>query len=200
MMTTQEEAQDIMGRNYFGIRQGVQYFHVNPTQDIVDALREVPFSRETLEDCKDTHVLVAIFPLSILDINGMIEQRIFVIRECPWYIKEDFAKDRGETGWCLVRKTPVPGSTSKEWDEQLALLGENEEIPSAQIMVYTIVGHYFAEGERLFKDVCVLTSSDDSNGDPIGVDNFEDRLAVQVWGRGGHSDHVGVASVRKPDL
>jgi hypothetical protein len=35
----------------------------------------------------------------------------------------------------------------------------DEEVPSAHVMIYTIVGNYLATGELLFKNIYVRTSS-----------------------------------------
>ena len=42
-------------------------------------------------------------------------------------------------------------------------------------MVYTIIGHYLATGERLFEHIYVRTSSVDSGGRRVGVGRFDSR-------------------------
>jgi len=196
--TSQKRAQQIMGRNFFGIEEAIKHYGVNPSRAQTAALTEVPFTEEVLESCKDTHVLVAVFPMSILDIRGKVEHKLFYSYENAWYNKQTFAKDRGEIGWRLVRKTPVENSTSKNWSEQQALLDKSEETPSAQIMVYTIIGHFLATGERLFENVYVRTSSVDSGGGRVSVGGFDqDGLDVNGWWDGGRDGSVGVSSARK---
>ena len=131
-------ARKIMGCNYFGVEKAIKHFGVNPTTAQLAALRQVPFSEEVLSSCKDTHILVAVFPLCIL-IRTLFEDeptRLFCNQS--WYNKEAFAKDRGEIGWHLIRKAPVENSTNKTWNDQQALLGKDDETPKAQVMVYTI--------------------------------------------------------------
>jgi len=196
--TSQKRAREIMGRNFFGIEEAIKHFGVNPSRVQTAALSDIPFTEEVLESCKDTHVLVSVFPMSILDIRGKVERKLFYSHEDSWYNKEAFAKDRGEIGWRLVRKTPVPDSTSKNWYEQQALLDKSEETLSAQVMVYTIVGHHLATGERLFEKVYVRTSSVDSDGNRVNVGYFGQLgLHVSNWWDDGRSGDLGVSSARK---
>ncbi|MDP3764437.1 MAG: hypothetical protein Q8Q95_02340 [bacterium] len=172
--TSQKTAHQIMGRNMFGVEEAIQYLGVKPTRAQISALAEVPFTEAELTEARDTHTLVAIFPLSILDIRGKVAnngQRLFY--EQDWYNKETFAKYKGEVGWHLVRKTPVMDSTSKTWDDQQKLLGKDEETPKAQVVVYAIIGHFMATGERLFEHTYVRTSSLDSDGSRVGVGDFD---------------------------
>lgn len=85
-------------------------------------MAKIPFHEEVLGSCKGTHILVAVFPLSILDIPGKVERKLFREHENAWYNNQAFARDKGEINWHLVRKTSVPGSMDKTWNEQQALL------------------------------------------------------------------------------
>ena len=196
--TSQKRAREIMGKNFFGVEETIRHFGVNPTRQQLAALSEIPFSEAMLEQSKNTHVLVAVFPLSILEIRGKVEHELFFNHEDAWYNKQSFAKEHGEVTWQLVHKTPVDNSTSKNWQEQQALLGKNDEVPSAQVMVYTIIGHYLATGERLFEHIYVRTSSVDSGGDRIGVGLFDSgSLRFNNYWNDGRGDRLGVSSARK---
>lgn len=196
--TSQKRAREIMGKNMFGVEEAIQHFGVNPTRQQTLALSEIPFSEEVLQKAKDTHVLVAVFPLSVLEIRGKVDSKLFY--DQSWYNKESsFAKERGETSWQLVLKTPVDNSTSKNWEEQLALI--SEEVPTAQVMVYTIIGHYLATGERLFEHIYVRTSSVDSDGYRVYVGYFDsDGLDVYDYWDAYRDDDVGVSSARSSEL
>jgi len=170
--TNQKRAREIMGDNMFGVEQAIAHFGINPSRQQIAALAEIPFSEATLEACKKTHVLVAVFPLSILEIRSkVLDQRLFYKQD--WYNKETFAKDRGDVKWALIRKTPVENSTSKDWQEQQALLSDKDETPTARVMVYTIIGHFLATGERLFENVYVRCSDVDSDGYRVYVGVFD---------------------------
>ncbi|MEK7067597.1 MAG: hypothetical protein AAB956_01225, partial [Patescibacteria group bacterium] len=100
-------AREIMGHNFLGVEEAIQHFGVNPTQKQLAALAEVPYPESVLEELKHSHVLVAVFPLSILDIRGKVASDKCLFYEQDWYNQQAFAKETGETGWQLVAKTPV---------------------------------------------------------------------------------------------
>jgi hypothetical protein len=196
--TSQKHARAVMGANFFGVEEAMKHFGVNPSKPQIAALAEIPFSEETLVACKDTYVLAAVFPLSLLDIRSKASSAKLFYKQ-DWYNREQFAKAKGEVGWRLVRKTPVADSTNKTWDEQQALLGKDEETPTAQVMVYTIVGHFLATGERLFEKVYVRCSDRDSDGGRVRVGSFDaDGLYVHYYYWDGFRyDRLGLSSARK---
>lgn len=199
--TSQKRAREIMGKNFFGVEDAIKHFGVNPSEKQFAALSEIPFSESVLEELKDTHILIAVFPFSILSIREKEAKNLFYYSHKDfWYSQEPFAKERGQIGWRLIRKTPVPDSTSKNWEEQQTLLNKQEEVPSAQAMVYTIIGHCLKTGERLFGGIYVYTSSLDSGGCcvPVGVFDLVG-LAVGSGWVGHRNDFLGLSSARKPN-
>jgi hypothetical protein len=158
-----------MGKNFFGAGEARKCFSVIPSNEQPAYLAQVPFNEEVLTFCKDTHILVAVFPLSILDIRRLAP-KLFLFQD--WYVDEPFAASRGELGWQLIRKTPVPNSLGKTLAEQLALLDEDEKIPTARAVVYTVIGHWKNTGERLFKNVYVRCAELDSVGYRVHVGDF----------------------------
>jgi len=190
-------SREIMAKNFFGVEEAIRCFGVSPSRVQLAVLSEIPFSESTLEQSKDTHVLVAVFPLSILDIRSNVQDKgLFYSQD--WYDKQAFAKECGEVSWQLVRKTLVDNSTSKNWQEQQALLSKDDEVPTSQVMVYTIIGHYLATGERLFEHIYVRTSSVDSDGRRVDVGSFDSGgLRVNAYWGGCRNDVLGVSSARK---
>ncbi len=217
LTSSQKRAREIMGHNFFGIEETIQHFGVNPSRQQIAALAEIPFSEAVLEQSKDTHILVAVFPLSILEIRRKVNSKLFCrYNEKNWseenkeaFNKESFVKEHGETSWQLVCKTHFPDSREKNWSEQQYLIAKDDEVltPTARVMVYTIIGHYLATGERLFKRIYVRTSSVDSDGHRVHVGYFEWRGFLYFWyGRGLGINYswdidcfgdVGVSSARK---
>jgi len=196
--TSQKRAREIMDRNFFGIEEAIRHFGVNPSKQQLASLAEIPFTEEVLRASKDTHILVAVFPMSILDIRSKVERKLFRSHEDSWYNEESFAKDKGEVGWQLFRKVPIADSTNKTWNEQQALLDKNEETPKVQVVVYTIIGHYLATRERLFENTYVRTSSVASGGRRVHVGRFDlGGLSVGAWGATGRDGGLGVSSARK---
>lgn len=199
LTTSQAMARKIMGKNFFGIEEAIKYFGVQPKKN--ERLSVIEWTEEELRKVSDTHVLVAVFPLSILEIRRRcVARNFFYSHEDAWYETQAFAREKGETGWALVRKTPVPNSTSKTWQEQQVLLSKEEETPTACVMVYTIIGHYLATGERLFENVYVRCSDVDSDGDRVYVGQFlAYGLYIYYFWDGFDHDYIGVSSARKPD-
>lgn len=196
--TSHKQARSIMGKNFFGVEEAIKHFGVNPSKQQLAYLAEVPFTEEVLKSCKDTHVLVAVFPMSILDIRGKVEHKLFYSHDDAWYNKHAFAKDKGEVGWVLIRKVQVDDSLSKTWNEQQALLSKTEETPKAQVVVYTIIGHFLATGERLFKDVYVRCSDLDSGGYRVLVGFFGAYgLLVSRWWDVSRYGCLGLSAARK---
>ena len=126
--TTDEKMARAIGIPMFGVQEAIQHFNVKPTESQLAMLSVIPFSEQELREAKDTHILVAVLPMSILDVRK-VNNKLFYSETGGWYESEKFAKDKGETGWYLVKKTPVKNSTSKTWKEQQALLGDRESNP-----------------------------------------------------------------------
>lgn len=197
---SQKRAYEIMGKNVFCINEAIDHFGVNPTRQQLAVLAEIPFSEAVLEELKDNHILVAFFPFSIIDIRNNIEQKLFCSYKNAWYNNQSFAKTCGEVSWQLIRKTIVPGSTSKNWRKQQILLGKDDEVPSAREIVYTIIGYYLATGERLFKDTHVRTASVDSNGCRVYIGPFTSNgLSIDAGRDDQPGDNMSISSARRHD-
>jgi hypothetical protein len=203
METSQIRAREIMGQNFFGIEEAIKHFRVNPTGRQIVALAQIPFSETELERHKKTHLLVAVFPLSIQMINGRIKENILgdkrVFDCCQG--NQPFARERGRVEWILIRKSSAPGAYKKTWAQQQAIISRKNEIPDARIMVYAIIGHYLATGIKLFhlghvRTASVSPSYEDKH---IHVGGFKSRgLRIDVC-----YDEIeyefGIASIRKPE-
>jgi hypothetical protein len=196
--TTQERAREIMGKNFFGVEEAIKHFGVNPTRQQLTALSEIPYSEAVLEQLKENHILVAVFPLSILEIRDRVERKLFYNHEGAWYNEQPFAREHGEARWLLVRKIPADSSAPMSWQEQEALFGKDDEVPTAQTMVYTIIGYFLATGERLVERKYARTSSVDSRGHRVYVSGVGlDGLGIgDYWDAVGY-DNEDLASPRK---
>ncbi|MFW0862002.1 MAG: hypothetical protein ACKKL6_00220 [Candidatus Komeilibacteria bacterium] len=193
----EERARMIMGKNFFGVAEAIKHFKVKPLKKHTNALAKVPFTEEILEKCKDTHILIAVFPLSLLEIRKAAKD-LFYSSEGGWFESQAFAQESSEPQWCLIQKTPVKDSTFKNWKEQQALLLKNDETPPAHIMVYTIIGHYLNTKERIFENIWVRTSSVDSDGYRVVVGAFDSGgLNVDYDWDDNRNSYLGVSSARK---
>lgn len=199
--TSQKLSREIMGKNFFGVEEAIECFGVNPSKQQLVYLAEVPFAESVLKACKNTHVLVAVFPLSILAIRGKVDKKLFYRHDDTWYNRHAFEKGRGKVGWQLVRKAPAENSTNKTWDDQQALLSKEDETPKTQVMVYTIVGHYLFTGERLFEKIWVQCSDLDLGGYRVYVGGFNAKgLRIDRSVDIDRNNYLGLASARKDNL
>lgn len=197
--TSQQHAREIMGTNMFGVEEAIKHFGVNPKKRQLAYLAEVPFSEATLTLCKDTHVLVAVFPIVGVEIREKVRGKKLFYKQ-DWYDKQVFANDRGHLEWHLVRKTPVADSIYKIWSDQQTLLPSDEETPNFQVMAYTIIGHFLATGERLFENVYVRCVDIDSGGYRVALGRFSaDGLGVCYDGDDDRHDDLGLSSARKQE-
>src|SRR3989344_7080599 len=89
--TDQKLARAIMGRNFLGIEEVSQHLGVTFSDKQRAQLAEVPFAEATLQECKDTHILVAGYPLSVLDVRSHVSRNLFYLHENAWYNSEAFA-------------------------------------------------------------------------------------------------------------
>lgn len=160
-------------------------------------------SADVLKWCKDNGYAVVAgtpSPMSLLDVRSAKSGHFYSKTE-GWYAdaKQKFSRaDKVSLGWLMIRKTPVPNSTNKNWDEQSALLAKVEYVPNAAEMSWFITVFYDVRGVRLFEGVYVRTSSLDSGGDRVDVGGFGAKgLSVSNRWYYGRGSGLGVASARK---
>jgi hypothetical protein len=198
LMTSQKRAQEIMSKNFFGIEEAIKHFGVSPTRQQLDALSEIPFSEAVLEQSKDTHILAAVFPLSILEIRDKVEHKLFYNHKGAWYNEQPFAQEHGDTRWQFVRKIPVDNSTSKNRQDQQALFGKDDEVPTAQVLVYIAIGHFPTTGEQFMEREYACTSSVDSAGNRVYVSDVGlDGLGISDYWDAVRYDNEDLSSPRK---
>ena len=114
-------------------------------------------------------------------------------------LSQMYVNDIGGVGWYLVRKTPVEGSLNQTWSEQEALIGEANRVTSARVMVYSIIGHFIATGERLFNGIFLRTSSGQHGARvQVSFDSTGLQFGDFGWDDNGRFGHVGMACDRKP--
>jgi hypothetical protein len=193
--TTPAQAAAIMGSACHGVDALERHFGVRLFANEAAQLSTVPFSREVLMQSQHTHVLVACARVSIMALRAKAADAFYFKK--AWYAEEDFARQELKARWRLIRKEPVPGSTSKTWAKQQAVLSADELTPGACELVLAIIVHYLESGERLLSTVYVRTTDVDSAGRRVGVGRFgPDGLRIRSWGD--YPDYyVGLAGARK---
>lgn len=158
---SQKQARKIMGENFFGVEEVIKYFRVAPKQEDLATLASIPFPKKTLEACKDTHYLLAVFPMSIQDMRNLRLDKVYVaVRD--EYMREKFVHDRGILGWHLVLKTNV--------SHQKKNLTFATVVPSVQVVAYMVVAHYMKTGRMLLvQNDPIETATCGSNDYPVAI-------------------------------
>ncbi len=189
-------ARGIMGRNFLGPSEVQEQFRVRFTNRDLVKLADVPFAPDELESSKDTHILVAGYPLSISDVRK--RARGLFCKQGSWYNRMAFArKSKPEVCWYLIRKTAAHDSFFKTWAEQQGTLTGRDVIPQACVMVYTIILHYLVTGERLFVNTRVRCNDGVSAGRMVTVGCFgASGLDIYDLWESGRYNRLGLAAAR----
>ena len=176
----QRRARKIMGNNFFGVGEAIKYLDIVPSSlQQITHMAKIPWSEKILQKHKKTHVLVAVFPLSYED---MIIREYFKYyfrwdenwsRDENWYSRkryEIFCQNKGQANWHLVRKTPILGTESKKWEDQLRMLSGHEVVPSFRVVMYVIFIHRLATREWLFEDNLIRVRNTVRPERPISIE------------------------------
>ncbi len=191
------EAAAIMGGNFHSLDVTERHLGVKFMTKQKKVLATVPFGPAVLQACSETHILVACGGVSLLEIWQACND-LFYIKSDVWYKNEHFATTKVRPGWYLVRKNLVPYSTSKTWDEQVTLLGPDEQVPSAAVLAQTILIHCMETEERLFGAIYVRSSDVISDGNHVYLGSFvQGGLGVYYFWDGGRRGGIGLASAWK---
>ncbi len=147
---TQSRAREIMGKNFLGTEEVAIFFGVTYHYQQLQQLSTIPFSEEFLWEHRNTHILVAGFPITLSEIVERAKSRIEVIPGSD--IKD--ASPRISCEWYLFCKTPIgwePYPLKMEFDDQKKLLGARDLIPNCDELTYVTTLYFMATGEKLFE-------------------------------------------------
>ena len=191
------EAQAVMAEGFIGPRAYELYFKTDLSYGEEES-SIVPYNVETLQKYRQTHLLIYLPQISIMDIWEK-QPGLFYYHEKPWYSEEKFANLKQENGWWLVRKDPVPDSFSKTWFEQLELLEPDEIVPPATLLVHTLILHWMERGEKLFGEAYGRCRDLDLGGRRVRVGWFNDSgLHIDAGSNKYSHNSFGLASVLQP--
>ncbi len=134
-----EQAKEIMGQNFVGLERVKEYFGIDPTPDQYFKYAQIPYSIKTLQSLRDTHILVAVFPISIFE---MMEKypNLFDVKNITTYYgdsEELFIRDEGKCQWILLNKTSIQYK-------------QNYDSLTAQPTVYAMLSYHLSSGEEIF--------------------------------------------------
>ncbi len=191
-LVSSREAKEVMGYSFIGSEETKKYWQIVPNLEQTIALSNISFAEELLEQAKNNYILVAMPPgISIFALRDMLSLRFRknIIAKQHWYKKETFAWANGETdwNWWFVRKDILPNSTFRTFHKQKALLGKNQKMPSARLLIYTVITYFIHTGEFLFKEKFARTSSPVWFDNHVRVGFFDDQEGLSI---GYCSDYV----------
>ncbi len=182
-------ARFVMKENFFGVEEAMKYLHVQPSKKDLATLSEIPFTWDTLQELSKTHVLVAVFPLSIVDMQNLFKSSLFWDFRYSYDGKKprfpSYATEKGTAQWWLIRKVPLVNPRVIAWQSPPKdYLFPEEQMPGARVMIYTMLGHYLATGERLYENTYILTA-DTHKDDRVQVGQFNEGIGsltvTEVW-------------------
>jgi hypothetical protein len=155
-------------------------------------LEIIPFLPSTLERCKDTHVLIAVFGLSLIELRECVrEEKLFGGLE--WPESNPIVSSKGKATWHLVRKACVRNSSNREFAAQRALLSQHEMVPNAHTVAYLTAIHFQLRGEKLFA-VDAVRCRDVMPGQHSRVGFSTEMISVSAVGDSIVAPFLGLAS------
>jgi hypothetical protein len=210
---SQIRAGEIMGKNFLGIEDAMSHYGAAYTADQLAMLAEVSIDgvsgadlEAMFEECKNTHLLVAGFPMTIVDIRkktpGKKPKKSFYSYQDAWYNTQAFATDElVRFCWHLIRKTEVENSRGAAFEAQWRLLGPEDYVPRACDLVYAVVLYFMVTRERLLASRyirCIDLSSDSGGRVHVGFFGADGLNIVDYWGDNDNpEDYIGLSSARK---
>ncbi|MBI4128268.1 MAG: hypothetical protein HY459_04340 [Parcubacteria group bacterium] len=173
-------AREIMGLNMIGTEEAVRYLAVPYSRDELTRLGDIPFTETKLLQCKDSHVLIAVYPYSVRDLY--VRERNLFSGVVPTSWDLPFLEEaRGNLRWYLFRKEVIPTTIGKACHEQLAELTTFERTPRTCEIVYLMLLYYLANGIRLFGDVDARCRDVSRGGGHAVVGFPKEGISLQVW-------------------
>lgn len=210
---TQKDARKIMGNNFIGIDEVATYLRISISKKSRSLLQEVPYSKLTLQELKESHILFPGIPenhygkpITIVNIRNLIGANSD-IQPCfypqHWYDDEIFAKNKTcSLRWYLIRKSIIENSSDKTYGVQETMLADNEERASAVEVVYLTILNYYCNGSlRLFESEKVWCHDGTHDYTKVWVGRFN-RVGLVI---GAHNPKqlntgIGIISSRRPDF
>ena len=129
-----QEARELLGEDLIGPEEIEKTWGVRP-----EDVPEIPFSREELERAKEMGQMLVLRvektedgkPMSLEAMNEILAKRwekekkgglLSTAQGWKDFIKESYSKDVPRTGWALISKELLEGSTSKNYIEQTEVI------------------------------------------------------------------------------
>lgn len=160
-----------------------------------DELSCVPFSEEQLIELRDEYMLVPTLDMSIREILHLAMEKGLL--NYPFDLYENkWLDERSEAGWHLLARSALHGSERMSWNQQLRLLGREDRIPKASVVIMAaiinrlVLPRHFLDGyhvrtSSLYGDYHVSVGPFNYNGLVVGSWNMyaKDRCLMIITER-----------------
>ena len=200
LITGQRRAKEIMGDNMISIENVAQTFNVEFSIEQITQLIEGTYYEQTLQSCKDTHILFPGYPITLYELSYKKPDLITWNRNCRegfWYDYKDFIyKDTPECRWYLVKKdlifnNPRPG------------INDNEEMLSPVEIIFMIALYQEINNIRLFSNTYLRCFKKNCHlGEPLisnaYIDTFKPTINIFHPFNHQHVSPQAIAISRKP--
>ena len=197
---------------FFGPTDWMRHFGLELPESIalpilIDELKSIldgPCPFVNGKTVKETHYLFYLpadikgAPLTVKQWQEMFpddEQPCFYsyMEDDAWYNDFAFAKtDTARFSWFLMFEGVIPGSESKNWEEQIAMKSDGYEVPK---LVECTPMHFLAykknDGQRINENMWGRTCDVDSGGDHVDAGDFDS----DGFGIDSHCDSVRLSSL-----
>lgn len=195
---SEKVAQGIMGNNLVPIEAATSHYKISTNANMRRGLsNNILFSEALLEECKDTHILVPHIPITLSEIREKIGI-ITTPNGHPGHCEGIFSGKYLYAQWGLFRKTVVPDSVNKPFEDQRLLLTKQEEIPEVSMLAYAVALYYLTSGNRLFSDIRArCTKSGFTTLRPV-VGSSDKGVYLLQFAEYWSDKNTGLGSQRKP--
>ncbi len=147
-----DDAKKLMDSNFLGIEEVQQAFNMKFDEKQLNILSEIPFSKELIEECKNTHILTALCPLTLQTIidkgegagikihwKGFPQYRVKAFNEVM-KIKTLWGFGDHIASWALIpKKATMEKSKELLWR------------PNLSQELFAIIGQYINSGQDILK-------------------------------------------------
>lgn len=216
-VVSEGDAVKLMPDNLLSLQAWCDLFEPNLSYLEKRELSMIPFSKETLAECRDTHYLIPGYPMTAMEITERFSGTVFhTIRTC-FAGHKAVEEDKVRLGWYLVRKQPlaVEGFKYHQWSDQQpdgkrspqdwrdSVVSESEFQPSVAELVYCIVLCHEAFGVDILQGARVLGFDPQADMTSLGMATIHGRmgtgtLRLDVGGESANDVTKAVLTCRKP--
>jgi hypothetical protein len=202
----------------FGVEEWVTLYGVNFTNKQLRKISEFPWNENVLnapcpfykgKSIKETHFAFLGLdsfkgkPLTVIEWQELHpksgQPRFYSYAPKCWYAKERFAKQSTcHFRWYLMPLEIIPKSTDKTYQEQVAMLPAEYEVPLAIEEITKLILYYKRNGIYLNQMRWGRCRDVTSGGGRVNVGLFDlDGLSVGDWWDGHRDYNLGLAASRK---